>query len=910
METVFLHLLNMSITAGWLVLAVVVLRLLLRKAPRAITCALWGLVAVRLIFPVSIESVLSLIPSAETVPEDILYTELPTIDSGLPIVNNVVNPVLSETFAPAVGDSVNPMQVLAIAATWLWVAGMAALLVYTAVSYLRLHRRTREGVEWERGVWLCDRIDTPFILGVFRPRIFLPTTMGVEDKRYVLAHEKAHLRRGDHLWKPLGFALLTVYWFNPLLWVAYILLCRDIELACDEKVIRELGEESKAAYSDALINCSVPRRMVAACPLAFGEVGIKSRIRSVLHYKKPAFWVILVAVAASLAMAVCFLTNPVGSGKTVAPKNGLLIHSVAAECDDVSFAVINSRMTAEEQFIQAEWINKCEEPICFGEQFTLYKDDALYEPPEGYVWHLPLYLVNPNGGRYVDDYNLSAWDLPAGRYRLEKEFYKKSAPETKYRAYVVFSVGPTYGFLACWFDAATIVYDAVENPVYFREGSLPVIGIGDRRELVVDGQTVGELQSVTLKAANFDQRIPLGKWWDKTLTRESLRENNRYAFSLLDAENGRFYYLLEQADENMYLAVGDIRSYTVRQILHLNATTLRERYPELFDLSTDKGLEVYVFRMSGGEGGYRCILKSGKNLGYTLEELRLSDAVGITEMKKILAAYALPAKRISVHTFQHPLSSYLWSPTGEEVAEIERLLGLKGANTVVNSLERIVDLAEEQNLPTDDALELFFEDEQYRYFYPSIRSEYVIAYFSNGDEIPVKQALSTGRITMYDVEAWSIPYIKERKWNVQDVPNLSVVGIGNEVQKAWRGGYSWTVHHSDSGTGQTTVADAQSPQQATQQEGFPVWTYAADRQEDTPPVVKLSFDAPPHTVKVVCYRYQNGGWSEGKPLSLTRGSELALEYGDCLYEVTAVWKGNTGGNATYAFRLNTQLKQE
>ena len=223
METVFLHLLNMSITAGWLVLAVVVLRLLLRKAPRAITCALWGLVAVRLLFPVSIESVLSLIPSAETVPEDILYTELPTIDSGLPIVNDVVNPVLSETFAPAVGDSVNPMQVLAITATWLWVAGMTALLVYTAVSYLRLHRRTREGVEWERGVWLCDRIDTPFILGVFRPRIFLPTTMGVEDKRYVLAHEKAHLRRGDHLWKPLGFALLTVYWFNPLLWVAYIL---------------------------------------------------------------------------------------------------------------------------------------------------------------------------------------------------------------------------------------------------------------------------------------------------------------------------------------------------------------------------------------------------------------------------------------------------------------------------------------------------------------------------------------------------------------------------------------------------------------------------------------------------------------------------------------------------------------
>lgn len=310
MEAIFLKILNMSITASWLVLAIIILRLLLKKAPKAISVFMWALVGVRLICPFSFESILSLIPSAETVPQDIIYSEAPAIHSGVPIFNSTVNPIISENLAPEVGASVNPMQIVAFVASVVWIVGIVAMVLYTVISYFRIHRKVREAVPYQENIWLCDHIDTPFILGVIRPRIYLPSNMNEQDIEYVIAHEKAHLKRHDHWWKPLGFLLLTVYWFNPILWIAYILLCKDIELACDEKVIKDMGTEIKKPYSEALINCSVPRKMISACPLAFGEVGVKGRVKSVLNYKKPAFWIIAVAVVASIVVAVCFLTNP------------------------------------------------------------------------------------------------------------------------------------------------------------------------------------------------------------------------------------------------------------------------------------------------------------------------------------------------------------------------------------------------------------------------------------------------------------------------------------------------------------------------------------------------------------------------------------------------------------------------
>ena len=310
MTDIFLGFLNRSLAAGILILAVVLVRLVFKKAPRWLLCALWALAAVRLVCPVSIESVLSLIPSAEPVQPEIIVSAQPAITSGIPAVDAIVNPPLAAAFTPSPAQSANPLQIWTFLAACVWLAGIAALLLYAAVSALRLRLRVRTAVRLEGKVYQSEFVSSPFILGVIRPRIYLPFGLEAGAQAMVLAHERAHLRRGDQLWKPLGYLILAAYWFNPLCWLAYILFCRDIEAACDEKVVRELGEGCKAAYSRALLACSAPKKLITACPLAFGETGVKARIRSVLNYKKPAFWLVLAAVLVSAAVAVCFLTDP------------------------------------------------------------------------------------------------------------------------------------------------------------------------------------------------------------------------------------------------------------------------------------------------------------------------------------------------------------------------------------------------------------------------------------------------------------------------------------------------------------------------------------------------------------------------------------------------------------------------
>ena len=311
MAAVFLKLLNLSISASWLVLAVLVLRLVSKRSPKWMNVLLWGMVALRLMLPFSIESALSLIPSAETLsPEVVRFDPAPTITSGVEFIDNAVNPSLSESFAAAPLASVNPLYVWTYLAGWVWLIGLGAMLLYALVSYLRLRRRVSVSLCVRENIYLCDAISSPFILGVVKPRIYLPSGLDEVQRQNVLSHERAHLARRDHWWKPLGFALLAVYWFNPVLWLAYALLCRDIELACDERVIRTMDESAVKTYSTVLLACSMPRKAVITCPLAFGEVGVKERVRNALRYKKPAFWVIAASVAVCVVVAVCFLTNP------------------------------------------------------------------------------------------------------------------------------------------------------------------------------------------------------------------------------------------------------------------------------------------------------------------------------------------------------------------------------------------------------------------------------------------------------------------------------------------------------------------------------------------------------------------------------------------------------------------------
>ena len=353
MSELFLKIVNMSISASWVVIAVLTLRFCLKKAPKWVNVLLWGIVAVRMVFPFSIESVLSLIPSAETISPSIMMEQSPSVQTGVPALNHVINPVISSSFTPAPGASANPLQIWIPVLAGIWLFGIAALFLYSAVSYWRLRRKVCEAVILRGNIYQSEKVCSPFVLGIIRPKIYLPYHMDSREMDHVIAHEQTHIRRKDHWWKPLGFLLLTTHWFNPLMWLSYILLCQDIELACDEKVIRKMSNEQRADYTQALVACSVDRRLITACPLAFGEIGVKERVKSVMNYKKPAFWIVLASVIVCAVIAVCFLTNPIGfqfdvSANTIVSANHFDMRNaddpVAIEMTPAQIGELNSRL--------------------------------------------------------------------------------------------------------------------------------------------------------------------------------------------------------------------------------------------------------------------------------------------------------------------------------------------------------------------------------------------------------------------------------------------------------------------------------------------------------------------------------------------------------------------------------------
>lgn len=311
MSSVFQQLIRLSLTAGWMTLLLLLLRPLLKKAPRKFSCLLWGLVAVRLMLPFSLESRVSLVPQSIAAPAQMLEPiRLPTVAAPA-----MTAQVPSGSTAAAAGI---PWQaILPI----VWACGAAAMIAYALVSYLRLRRKVKVSVRVRRNVYLCDNVTTPFVLGIVRPKIYLPSSLDNALTFSVLAHERAHLRRGDHIWKLLGYLLLSVYWFNPVCWLAYVLFCRDMEQACDEAAVQNMDVGAKKAYSTALLACSIRSRSITACPLAFAEVGVKQRIRGVLRYRKPRLPVMLMAALLCLVLAVCLLTDPVRAEENVSAES-------------------------------------------------------------------------------------------------------------------------------------------------------------------------------------------------------------------------------------------------------------------------------------------------------------------------------------------------------------------------------------------------------------------------------------------------------------------------------------------------------------------------------------------------------------------------------------------------------------
>ena len=408
MDKLFITIVNNGLVASWIILAVIVLRKLLNRIPKWVNCLLWGLVAIRLAIPFSIESIFSLIPSAKPVPADIEYAKIPKIDSGMHAVNMVINPVLENHFAVKEIASVNPIQVIIFISSYIWMIGVIGLLIYAFVSFIMLKRQVKNAQAIDKGIFISETIDSPFILGFVKPSIYIPDYLDDEAYICVTEHEKAHIKRGDFIWKPFGFLILSVYWFNPLCWFAYIMLCKDIEYACDEKVTKDKDKNWKATYCQVLLDCSSKRKMIAACPVAFGEVSVKDRIKFVIRYKKPTFWMIVLAFVACIVVGICFLTNPKTteiSDDIIDAGSDIALEEIAEKESDTTHLTEQAADFAPTDIYS---VNQIDVILTNGDTHTVV-DKSVLEKVEGMLsgaeeikeagcpFHTPLYLYREDG---------------------------------------------------------------------------------------------------------------------------------------------------------------------------------------------------------------------------------------------------------------------------------------------------------------------------------------------------------------------------------------------------------------------------------------------------------------------------------------------------------------------------------
>lgn len=549
----FSNLLNASISASWLILAVIVLRIILKKAPKWVNVALWGIVALRLLMPFSIESAFSLIPSAETVSSQVLQAG-PVVGQQSAYLEIVTNPSYGNPVTVDLDSSISSFQIDLMKWTFLWLLGVLVMLIYTAISYLSLRRKLRTAVILRDNIYQSEHVDSPFVLGILKPKIYLPYAMDGQNLHYVVGHEQAHIRRKDHWWKPLGFLLLTIHWFNPLMWVAYILLCRDIELACDEKVIAELGNEQRADYTQALVACAVNRRMIAACPLAFGEVGVKERIKSVMNYKKPAFWVIVLAVTVCVIISVCFLTNPNGfhfneAANTIASANHFDMRiagdAVAVEMNPAQISELSSRLAGVKNTKKSNKYGG----FTPGYQISALLNDGAYIRISGYsLSDNDMVDIEWNGDRYV----VSDTDFQDYLSRI-------CAGDDTVQALGTFLINQPYGVVQVTYESPHYSFSMVaqENtPEYFIDENLHLYSVKEHSEYP-DWTDLGVLTEISLTKDNFDDLFGSnsGDGWHIRESASAIRKNTKKAWTVIYNQDV-LYYILQQKNGELYLAYG------------------------------------------------------------------------------------------------------------------------------------------------------------------------------------------------------------------------------------------------------------------------------------------------------------------------------------------------------------------
>lgn len=639
MDDVFLKLVNLSISASWLILAVLVLRVVLKKAPKWVMPLLWGVVALRLVCLFSIESALSLIPSAETIPSEIVTETREPVLYEQATLDIATNPTLPSAAEVPVGVSRQQAQVDFNIYSVLWLAGMAALLVHALVSAGKLKRKLATAILLRDNIYESEFVDSPFVFGVVKPNIYLPMHMDEGTAAYVIAHERAHLARRDHWWKVLGYLVLALHWFNPLVWVAYILFCRDIELACDEKVVKGLDGAARADYSQALLSCAAPGRAVAACPLAFGEGNIKMRVKSALHYKKPAFWVAAAAVLAVVIVAVCFLTNPKserGSLVWAQKLNAADVASIALYVPAEGEARQYKKLDTEEMAQAVELINSSRgtyiekpETVYAGLPvwFLLTMDDGTVHAVGSVVGH---YLIIDGDTFDADVENQAEWE----NYVLKGDSASPidMADRLSYALYGMTTGVYTLGE-AVFEDS---VWETSYEETFANTKSTPELWLSSALGTDMTGILYGtvtaargysyrfsEWEEIDLTVSNFDWlfRSGSGEDWDGTSAARLRRENAHAWRGTKTADDDNVtatipeiarqdelaamdqWLLLQQKDGSLYLVMG-YRSgtYRYRWIVRLNggATELTRA-----DLNGDGIEEVISYTGTSTQEPYR-----------------------------------------------------------------------------------------------------------------------------------------------------------------------------------------------------------------------------------------------------------------------------------------------------------------
>ena len=764
MSEAFLKIVNMSVSASWLVLVVLALRFLLKKAPKWVNVLLWGLVAIRLICPISIESSLSLIPDWQIGMHDIVDDYQPAANGQ--VLDSEGNVVLEKELSTGTGATgqildvdgdilverpLDPVQVPTDAVPYsrihilssIWLAGILIMSGHTLLSYFLLKRKVSTSIPVQKGVRQSEYVDSPFVLGVIHPIIYLPYGLNEQSMTHVIAHEQAHIRRKDHWWKPLGFLLLTVYWFNPLMWVAYILLCRDIELACDEKVIKDLGNAQRADYTQALIHCSVNRRIIAACPLAFGEVGVKERVRSIMNYRKPTFWIMVTAVVACIAVAICFLTDPKTTPKFSMNGDNVrdlepariverIMNYQDIENSNVYMNANNFSLTVDGKF---NWVDSqavsyfyYEDHEVHSAQLRIFPDKHEYFLTESTKWldQNRIFLLR----HYLDAIQYLPQEAirelaPADQYLIEHIDGGSPSDYDRVITYSSQGIGETDG----WLLHLRILPQHSTGDAYS--------GTGEEVVHLFYGESTG---------------VSVKKWFDFSAEPELMDWNMDKDYTINEFPGIAFHC-------NPY-------EITVGERVLISGMPIWSAY--LFDLTGDGKPEICT-EISFGSGiiDNRIIVYDFvANIEYTLEDRGLYDYelrsdLGKSHLRVDKKVY--PEGRVVYH--------------GRLVIQDGSLM-IKGPFDENPAIIDITDPIKVEGFSYDTALEKFFEDDVNEYYFSGVYSQYVTVHYEDGTTEGIVSALKNGRVIVSDLDRFHIRYQARSKAMIPTETKHKGLGAG------------------------------------------------------------------------------------------------------------------------------------